>query len=180
MSMAKKGLVVALIHVALVSSIGAKLLVDRATRPRVWVRTAPVDPSLPIRGRYVSLRREVAPSGGLVLPEGKTEQLAHGATFTVPPEWVTVRLMAEGNSLVAVPSDDPRDPSAVRGLRDGQVVAIVQSPVAYFIPESAADPSRRASGEELWAEVTVPKSGLPRQIQLGVKKDGVITPLVLR
>jgi len=179
-SMARKGLVVALVHVALVSSLGAKLLVDRATRPRVWVRTSPADPSLPIRGRYVSLLLEVMPSGGLVLAEGKTETLPNGSTYTLPAPWQQVRLVVEGDALVAVPSDDWRDPSAARGVRNGQSVAVVQSPVAYFIPESVPDPSRRAPGEELWVEVTIPKVGLPRPIQLGVKKDGVITPLEVR
>jgi len=55
----RKGLLVALLHVAIVASLGAKLMVDRATRPRVWARTAPVDPDLPIRGRYVRLQIEV-------------------------------------------------------------------------------------------------------------------------
>ena len=59
----RKGLIVAAIHLALVSSLGAKLLIDRATRPRVWARTAPVDPNLPIRGRYVQLRIEGRASG---------------------------------------------------------------------------------------------------------------------
>ena len=53
-------------------------------------------------------------------------------------------------------------------------------PVAYFIPEHAQDPSRRAPGEELWVEATLPPKGPPRPIRLGVKKDGVLTPLDLR
>ena len=110
-----RSLALAAIHVALVASLGGKLLVDRATRPRVWVQATPVDPSLPIRGRYVSLR-----------------------------------LMMEGTPTVA-----------------------------FFIPEHAEDPSRRAPGEELWAEVTIPRRGAPRPIRLGVKKsDGTLTPLV--
>ena len=59
----RKSLVVGAIQLATVASLGAKLLVDRATRPRVWGRTAPADPNLPIRGRYVSLRIEAAPPG---------------------------------------------------------------------------------------------------------------------
>jgi len=108
----RNGLLVAALHVAIVSSLGAKLLVDRATRPRVWMRAAPVDPNLPIRGRYVRLR-----------------------------------------------------------LQDTNQV------VAYFIPEQVPDPSRRAPGEELWVEVTIPRAGTPRPIRLGVKKDGVLNPL---
>ncbi len=52
-------------------------------------------------------------------------------------------------------------------------------PLAYFIPDGVPDPSHRPSGEELWAEVTVPKKGPPRPIRLGVKKNGVLTPLAL-
>jgi hypothetical protein len=51
-----KGLIVAAVHVAMVASLGAKLLIDRATRPRVWVQVLPVDPDSPLRGRYVRLR----------------------------------------------------------------------------------------------------------------------------
>jgi len=114
----RKGLIVAALHVAIVASLGGKLLVDRATRPRVWTRAAPVDPNLPIRGRYVRLGLEAIPERGLT-----------------------------------------------------------SATVAYFIPEHVADPSRRAPGEELWAEVTIPRAGAPRPIRLGVKKDGVLTPL---
>ena len=38
----KKGLIVAVLHLAIVGSLGVKLLVDRATRPRVWARTGPI------------------------------------------------------------------------------------------------------------------------------------------
>lgn len=63
---------------------------------------------------------------------------------------------------------------------DFPVIAILEKPVLYFIPEHAPDPSlslRR--GSELWAEVTIPKKGAPRPIQLALKKDGVWTPLDL-
>ena len=57
----KKGLIVAALHLAIVGSLGVKLLVDRATRPRVWARTGPIDPDSPLRGRYVRLRVEGEP-----------------------------------------------------------------------------------------------------------------------
>jgi hypothetical protein len=44
---------------ALVSSIAAKYLYQRATCPRVWVRTAAYDPEMVMRGRYLSLRLTV-------------------------------------------------------------------------------------------------------------------------
>ena len=107
-----KGLLVAGLHAALTVSLGVKLLIDRATRPRVWVHVLPVDPDSPLRGRYVRLR-----------------------------------------------------------------VANTNEPLAFFIPEHVPDPSFRAPGEELWAEVTLPRKGPPRPIRLAVKKDGVLTPL---
>jgi len=63
-----KGLTIAAVQVGLVASLGAKLLYDRTTRPRVWVIAAPYDPTLPIRGRYVSLQLVVEPRG---IPEAK-------------------------------------------------------------------------------------------------------------
>ena len=52
--------------------------------------------------------------------------------------------------------------------------------IPYFIPEHVQDPTIRTQGEELWVEVTVPPKGLPRPKQVGVKKDGRLTPLNLR
>ncbi|MEO5925357.1 MAG: GDYXXLXY domain-containing protein [Bryobacteraceae bacterium] len=115
----KKGLILAALQVALALSVTAKFAYDRSTLPRVWVKAAPYDPSLPLRGRYVRL-----------LLQGETEPL--------------------------------------------------KQPVAFFIPQNVPDPSRRAAGEELWVEVSVPKQGAPRPIQLAVKKDGVLTPLAFR
>ena len=161
----RKGLLVAVLHVAIVASLGAKLLVDRATRPRVWARAAPIDPNLPIRGRYVSLRLEAA--------------LGQGVSRDVSQP-VRIGLSARNGQLVAEPE------SSLRGLdarvverRDGtgERVAVLDQPLAYFIPEHVADPSRRPSGEELWVEVTIPRKGAPRPIRLGVRKDGVLTPL---
>ena len=55
MSSLRKGVFLGVLHCALVLSLTGKLLYDRATCPRVWVKTAPYDPNLPIRGRYLSL-----------------------------------------------------------------------------------------------------------------------------
>jgi hypothetical protein len=160
----RNGLLVALIHVAIVGSLGAKLLVDRATRPRVWARTAPVDPDLPIRGRYVRLQIEV---------EGD------GALLNSPPNtWTPVELKADGGRLVAAPSPGSRLYTRVVSL-SGRTAVVLTQPLAYFIPEHVKDPSRRPAGEELWVEVTVPATGAPRPIRLGVRKNGVIVPLEL-
>src|SRR5215472_11961228 len=81
MKLMMKGIIIALVQVGLVASLGAKLLYDRATRPRVWALAAPYDPNLPIRGRYVSLQLAVEPRGlretkpGTVYPQSQSVNL---------------------------------------------------------------------------------------------------------
>jgi len=157
----RRGLTIAVLHLALVATVGAKLLVDRATKPRVWARTAPFDPDLPIRGRYVRLRLEAVPSRDFEAP------LAYDRG---------VALSAQDGRLVATPSDDHANLARISS-RDGERIALLAIPVAYFIPEHIPDPSVRRPGEELWVEVTVPGDGAPRPIRLGVRRNGMLTPL---
>jgi hypothetical protein len=159
----RRGLWVAALHVGIVASLGGKLLIDRATRPRVWARTVPVDPNLPIRGRYVRLRIEAVPDPSVNLAS--------------PRQSVQVALSEERGHLVARPASGSNDLVATAMERDGEGVVLLDQPLAYFIPEHVPDPSRRAEGEELWVEVTLPRRGAPRPIRLGVKKGGVLTPL---
>jgi len=63
MRLRAKGLILTALHLVLVLGLGGKLLLDRAQRPRFWLRAEPVDPSLPIRGRYVDLAVSVPVSG---------------------------------------------------------------------------------------------------------------------
>jgi hypothetical protein len=163
----RNGLIVAVLHVAIVAGLGAKLIADRMTRPRVWARVAPIDPDLPIRGRYVRLQLEVQPADGLTLT---------GDSSDVP-----IDLSVRHDALVAIPATETTSGLSVRSiLRQGEQVVALTEPVAYFIPEHVPDPSRRPPGEELWAEVTLPRRGTPRPIRLGIKKDGTLTPLDLR
>jgi GDYXXLXY protein len=156
-----RGAILGAVQVAMVLSLGAKLLIDRSTMPRVWVRTAPYDPNLPIRGRYVSLR--VAAE-----PRGFSSGVVYGAA----------QLSVEDGKLVAHPTEENNGTMVT--ISGTPSLAMLSEPVAYFIPEHAQDPSWRPRGEELWVEVTVPSKGPPRPIRLGVKKDGVLTPLDLR
>jgi len=169
-----KGLVIAVLHLGLVSSLGAKLLYDRAMRPHVWALAAPFDPNLPIRGRYVSLQLIVEPRGIRETKPGQGFQ---------PPQSVMLRV--ESGKLVA--EADPQERGSTSSdlhvqfiRRQEQTLAVLDTPVAFFITEHIPDPSLRAPGEQLWAEVTIPKRGPPRPIRLGVKKgDGPIVPLEL-
>ncbi len=147
-----RGIVIGAVQVAMVLSLAGKMLIDRATMPRVWVLTAPYDPSLPIRGRYVSLRLLID------APGFDSNQYSHA------------RLEVRNGKLTAVVAQDGEL------IQNGRLFA----PVDYFIPEHADDPSQRPAGEELWVEVTVPPKGPPRPIRLGTKKSGVLTPLDLR
>jgi hypothetical protein len=169
-----KGLIIAALHVGLVASLGAKLLYDRGTRPRVWALTAPYDPSLPIRGRYVSLQLVVEPRG-VADPKPRLS--------FVPPQAVSLRVEREKLVAEAIPQQPGYDPSELHARlveRRGETLAVLVQPVAFFIPEHVPDPSRRLAGEELWVEVTIPKKGPPRPIRLGVKKgNGAIAPLDL-
>ena len=56
---------------------------------------------------------------------------------------------------------------------------LLSSPVVFFVPEHAEAP-RLAHGDELWAEVTIPRKGPPRPIQLAIKRGQEWTPLTYR
>jgi hypothetical protein len=162
---AARALAVGGVQVALALSVAGTYLHDRVTLPRAWVRTVPVDPNVPLRGRYVRLWLAVVADG---LPGG-----AAGG-------WQSVRLSVRGDELVAQSAAGRRTANSVRyDERTGTWV--LTDPVAFFIPEHAPDPSARAAGEELWAEVSVPRSGPPRPVRLGVRRNGgAIAPLTLR
>ena len=157
MSRLLKGLLLTLVHVALVLSVVAKYYSDRVSLPRAWALAAPYDPNLPIRGRYVRLQLLVEPRGTLLSQQGRAA------------------LSTQDGKLVATFGADGL---RITRLAGGRIA--LSEPVAFFIPEHVSDPSRRPPGEELWVEVSVPKEGPPRPVRLGVKKDGVITPLPLR
>lgn len=171
-----KGLLLAAIQVVLVASLGGKMLYDRSTRPRVWVRTATIDPFLPIRGRYLALRLEVPAVGFPAVSPSPSSTQARGWWTGNPAE---AELRLENDRLVAVPAAEGKGLRVWLRTRDGATVADLAEPIDYFIPEHAEDPSRRPAGEELWVEVTVPRKGPPRPIRLGVKKNGILTPLAL-
>lgn len=164
MSAFTKGLMLGALQLLLIAGIGAKFLIDRADYPRAWVPTAPFDPDLPIRGRYVRLAAVVE----------------HGEPgHKEPVQMLRVRLAAQDGKLIAVADENGRHWLNERSC-NGQPCWVLTQPLAYFIPEQVADPAQRPPGEELWVEVTVPPQGPPRPIQLGVKRDGKIEPLILQ
>ena len=155
-SVLKKALIVTLLHVALVLSLGGKLLYDRMTRPRIWVRTASVDPDAVIRGRYLTLNLEVtAPWYREKNDYGQSE----------------VQLSVDNGKLIATKTDANTGLTVRRGwqFRNSTDTTILNPQLAFFIPEHAEIGFNRRPGDELWAEVTIPRKGPPRPIQLAIK-----------
>ena len=94
-------------------------------------------------------------------------------------EYRRARLEVDGDRLRGILEDD--GPTRIRiDSAQGRFTAALDDPVAFFIPEHISDPSIRPPGEELWAEVTIPRSGPPRPIRLAVRRDGSLTPLDIR
>jgi len=171
MTAISKGIAVAVLHVLIVLSLGGKLLYDRGHRPRVWVRTGSFDPELPIRGRYMALQLQVE------------------APWFSPKDssyWIPVTLEVENGNLVARKSDTGTELTI--SWRNGRSTppnpqpagpVFLDQSVLFFLPEQASFP-RIKQGEELWAEVTIPKKGPPRPIQLAIKHGTDWQPLTYR
>ena len=164
----QRGLILAGAQLALVVSLAAKYAIDRARLPRVWVQTVAYDPSLPIRGRYLRVRVRV-------LPED-----VDGSPWNFGATTPDVTLNVRGGYLVANPASHPTGLHVGRTVNWGAPVTALMEPVAFFLPEHTMDPSVRSAGQELWMEVTVPKTGPPRPIRLATKRGETFTPLDLR
>jgi uncharacterized membrane-anchored protein len=181
------------IQMAIISTIAGKYLYQRWRCPRVWVRSMAYDPDLLLRGRYLSVQVTVDGCQSTLLsaeqaamPHDK-DGLPSGKMYIVrAPQQVQfeARLRVQGNTLEAI-----RIPEA-QNQTEGQMVMAnpgskcnemqLETPVDFYIPEHAADPTPSKRGQELWVEVTVPPNGPPRPVQLALKDNGAWTPLSLQ
>ena len=168
----RPSLLIAGIQAALMLLIGLQFWFDRQTSPRAWVPTEPVDPNLPIRGRYITLN--------MVVPFFPTS--SDVSTLDLIGSWQHVRLRVEAYRLEAVQkgSSKVNNHGGKIRLSEGLLVVNPGPDLAFFIPPDVKDPSIRPDGSTLWVEVTLPGLGAPRPIRLGIEKDGQIEPLVLR
>jgi hypothetical protein len=164
-----KGIAVALVHLLIVASLGAKLLYDRATCPHVWVRTGQVDPDLPIRGRYMTLSIEVFRSGAPAEAPPRPSYRADNVELAVENGRLVARGTARNTGMYVMR----------RSPRPDENAFILSLPLVFFIPEHAELP-RLSRGDELWAEVTVPRHGPPRPIQLAIKHGEEWKPLTYK
>jgi len=164
-----KAVAVAVIHVLLVCSLGAKLLYDRSTRPHVWLEARNYASNLSIRDRYIRLQFLFADP----TPRKLNPKLPAASVFGR----IEVR---DGGALVQITGnyDDLRFMRISDG--DSSRLALAE-PLAYFIPDTAQDPSHLKPGETLWVDATIPKKGPPRPIRLGLKQAGSteIVPLAV-
>ena len=152
-----KGLIIAAIHVALVTSLGAKLLYDRHSRPRVWAQARPYDPSLPIRGRYLSLQL-IVDAEGFPPPKTRADLMnsgEHHARLEVrngklvaarddAGDYSVFFVAAPGVVMPPTPPDTKWDDEQRKPI-DFPVVAVLSNAVLYFIPEHAEDPTPRVN-----------------------------------
>jgi hypothetical protein len=173
MTAMSKGLLLGVLQLLLVLSLGAKLLYDRATRPRVWVLCDVYDPELPIRGRYLSEQLHL-PAEGFTYKE--TNEPYPGESYT-NRYWATLEIR-DGQLIAKERGSGPGQWVYAHKNHDGTIIAIVEEPVLIFVPDRADVPGLKA-GQEMWVEVTVPAKGPPRPIRIGIKKDGVVTPIKL-
>ena len=168
----RPGLLLAAVQAALMLSTGLLFWFDRQISPRAWVPTAPVDPNLPIRGRYITLN--------MVVPFVPTR--TDVSAVDLVGSWQHVQLRVEADRLQAMQKVRPgiSNYGGVIRLSKGSLVVNPGPELAFFIPPDVKDPSIRPDESTLWVEVTLPGLGAPRPIQLGVEKDGQIEPLALR
>lgn len=165
----RKGLVIALAQLVLMTGVAGALLYERATLPRAWVLTAGVDPYLPIRGRYVELHLLVdtdVPAGDPSQAQG----MAYGYGRVTASEGRLEVAAIESETETGWP-DPELQLLQVLDTGSGRAWAL-SAPVAFFLAEDAPDPTRLRPGEQLWAEVTVPREGPPRPIRLEVRPGG--------
>ena len=175
-----KGRVILLmvIQCLLISSVAAKYLYERATRPRVWVRAAQYDPNLPMRGRYLALAllvdacglphdRDVQSLWTPYSPDGEPKQIKSW-------QWRVVTKAKDGKLVVEDARHVlPRGETQTIWLSEDKPCdgARLTPGVDFFIPDTAKSPFPLKPGQELWVEVTVPPKGPPRPIQLALSDN---------
>jgi hypothetical protein len=174
MSASRKGLLLCALQLALVLSLGGKLLYDRITRPRVWVLGQAYDPELPIRGRYLTQRLQM-PAEGFPYQQ-PNQQIA--SDWFMNRQWAYLEV-GNGQLIAKQQGAGPGVWVYLHKNPDGTIVAFGEEPVLVFISEHADAPNLKPH-EEMWVEVTLPAKGPPRPIRLAIKKDGVLTPIQLK
>ena len=128
MNSLRKGMLLGALQCVLVLSLTGKLLYDRATCPRVWVKTMRYDPNLPIRGRYLSLL--LVPDAGAQYFDRTTNQ--HVVFFVPehPEEFEALSFRPNAPQLwaeVTIPRQGPPRPIRLGITKDGQIQPVAEN-----------------------------------------------------
>lgn len=180
------------IQLAIVSSIAGKYLYQRMTCPRVWTRATVYDPETLMRGRYASLQllvdgcQSTLPSAELATMPRDRNGVQMGTKYSIrgaQQVQFAARLQVKENKLVAIrlPEFESQQGAQMVSASPGSSCADLrlETPVDFYIPEHAANPTPIRAAQELWVEVTVPPKGPPRPTQLALKENGAWKPLGL-
>jgi hypothetical protein len=110
-----------------------------------------------------------------------------GTKFYIRGEQVVrfpARLKVQGGKLIAIriPESESQTGAQMVMAQPGSNCSEMrlETPVDFYIPEHAADPTPVKRGQELWVEVTVPPKGPPRPLQLAMKDNGAWRPLAFQ
>lgn len=167
-----------LIQLVLVLSVAGKYLYERQTRPRVWTRATQFDPALPLRGRYLALQLFLDACGLPRDREHTVQQYSGSHSFW---QWHVSLTAANGTLVPRVENpSSPRAGGTLTLMPDTPCDrATLGSEEMLFIPDRARLPLPLQAGQELWVEVTLPRSGPPRPIQIAVSSAEGFHPLKL-
>ncbi len=128
MNSLRKGIILGVLQCALVLSLTGKLLYDRATCPRVWVKTLRYDPNLPIRGRYLSLT--LAPEPGAQYFDRTSNQRVVFFVPEHPAEFESLGFRPNAPELwaeVTIPRKGPPRPIGLGIKKDGQIQPVASN-----------------------------------------------------
>ena len=152
MSARTKGIVLAVLQILIVLSLGAKLLYDRSTRPRVWVLAQVYDPDLPMRGRYISQQLRM-PAEGFDHPPERPAKYQYG--WVRPGFWAYYQIR-DGKLIASATGDAGSSGGWVTVDQSTPPQATAGEPVLLFIPDDAkiprAETRRRNVGGSLSTE----------------------------
>ncbi|HKD61021.1 MAG TPA: hypothetical protein VKB47_11220 [Terracidiphilus sp.] len=193
MRFAKVSIALLVLQLLIVSTVAGKYVYQRVTCPRVWTRTAAYDPSLVMRGRYLSLQLIVNGCGS-TLPSARDAQFPRdmngvpgGSTFSIRSAdtvWFQAKIAVKDNKLIAVRVPESETSSFTQTVAVWPAAPCDQmrlsQPVDFYIPEHANDPTWLKQGQQLWIEVTVPPKGPPRPLQLALKDNNAWRPLAFQ
>jgi hypothetical protein len=182
MTQRSRGIVLLAVQLVLVLSIAGKYVYERKTCPRVWVRTAQIDPTLPFRGRYLALRLALDACG---LSHNEASSLGGpgvGPVHATGWRWRVKPEVRAGRLIAVLAGDDVRPEFTQELTQLGERCdrATLMESADYFLGDRTKSPFPLKPNEELWVEVTVPPSGPPRPIQLAISSDTGFKPLLIR